>query len=86
MLYLFVYYLSWYLRKIVDIIIESVFNSISAYIFLYLMTLGEIFGGLSIYLYQQNSSKQNKQTKYFQLKLTFYKKGIKTRTPDTRFK
>jgi hypothetical protein len=86
LLYLFVYYLSWYLRKIVDIIIESVFNSISAYIFLYLMTLGEIFGGLSIYLYQQNSSKQNKQTKYFQLKLTFYKKGIKTRTPDTRFK
>ena len=74
--YLFIYYLSWYLRKIADIFIENIFGSISAYIFLFLMNLGEIFGGLTLYLYQYNSWKQKKQSKYFGINLLFDKNGI----------
>lgn len=41
------------------------FNYSDPYIFLYLMTLGEIIGGLSILLYQKNTSNKKKEVKYF---------------------
>ena len=52
--YLLAYYISWYVRKIVDIIIDKTFAIYPTYVYLYLMVLGEILGGLSIFLYQYN--------------------------------
>ena len=63
--YLLAYYISWYVRKIVDIIIDKTFAIYPTYVYLYLMVLGEILGGLSIFLYQYNSWKNNKETKFF---------------------
>ena len=71
LIYLFVYYISWYVRKIVTIIFENTFDFYPSFIFLFLMTLGEIFGGLTIFLYQYISIKRKKETKYFGIKLIY---------------
>ena len=73
LLYLLAYYISWYIRKINDMIFENIYHFYPSYIFLYLMTLGEMFGGLIIYLYQYNSWRKKKQTKFF----CVYIKGTK---------
>ena len=68
LIYLFVYYISWYVRKIVTIIFENTFDFYPSFIFLFLMTLGEIFGGLTIFLYQYISLKRKKDSKIFTIK------------------
>ena len=68
LIYLFVYYISWYIRKIVTIIFENTFDFYPSFIFLFLMTLGEIFGGLTIFLYQYISLKRKKDSKIFRIK------------------
>ena len=45
----------------------------SEFIFLYLMVLGEIFGGLLIYFYQYNSNRNRKKIKYFGINLILKK-------------
>ena len=85
LLYLFVYYLGWYIRKIINMIIKYLFNYSLTYIFLYLMTLGEIIGGFSIFMYQNNSWKEKKKTKYFELKLIYNEKE-EIEVADGRFK
>ena len=67
LLYLLAYYISWYVRKVVDIIIDKTFEIYPTYVYLYLMVLGEILGGLSIFLYQYNSWKKNNVTKFFKV-------------------
>ena len=67
LIYLCVYIISWYIRKIDTIIFENTFDFYPSFIFLFSMTLGEIFGGLTLYLYQYISLKSKKESKYFQI-------------------
>ena len=71
LLYLLVYYISWYLRKTIIIIIQLLYNLTPNYILFYLMNLGQIIGGLSLYIYQHGFSKQTNQTEYFKLELIY---------------
>ena len=84
LLYLLVYYISWYARKILDIIIGQIFDIYPSYIYLYLMVLGEIIGGLSLYLYQFTSWKKKKQTKYFGISLIHNRKRKIVRDKHTK--
>ena len=59
--YLVAYFFSWLLRKILGMIIQAKFSINPVYVYLYLMVLGEIMGGLLIYLYQYNSKKSEKK-------------------------
>ena len=77
LLYLLVAYLSWFIRKIDVLLIENFFKFDAYFLFLYLMTLGEIIGGLSIYLYRYNSFKKKKETKYFGLNLIYSVNSMK---------
>ena len=83
LLYLLVLFLGWFIRKIVLIIINNIHKFNSSFIFLYLMTLGEISGGLTIYLYQYSNWRRKKQLKYFGIKLIHNESTIKT--PDNIF-
>ena len=74
LLYLLVYYISWHLRKTIIILIQLFYNSIPKYILFYLMNLGQIIGGLSIYIYQHGFSKRTNQTEYFKLELIYNQK------------
>ena len=74
LLYLLVYYISWYTRKIIDIIIGQIFDIFPSLLYLYLMILGEIIGGFSLFIYQYPSLNKNEQTKYFKIKLIHNKK------------
>ena len=67
LVYLFIYYASWYIRKINKMLFQSIFDLDFTYIFLFMMTLGEFFGGLSLYLYQYKSIKHKTETKYFKI-------------------
>ena len=69
LVYLFIYFISSFIRDIVTIAIELIFFIDSSFIYLYLMILGEIIGGLSIYLYQSNSIKRRQNPKYFGINL-----------------
>ena len=71
--YLIVYFFGSLLRKILCVIIKENFDITLTYIYLYLMILGEIMGGLLIFLYQYNSKRKRKETKYFGLNLIYYK-------------
>ena len=82
--YLLAFNISWYLRKITDIIIESLFNAKFHYIYLYLMTFGQMLGGLSIYLYHYSHLRQKKKADYFEMDLIYNRKVLEI--PDGRFK
>ena len=77
LIYLFIYYISWYIRKIVTLIFENTFNFYPSFIFLFLMTLGEIFGGLTIFLYQYISLKRKKESTIFRIKSIYYSEDKK---------
>ena len=49
MIYLLALYGSYFVRKIVSIIIDNVYELNAPFMFLYMMTLGEAFGGLTIF-------------------------------------
>ena len=76
LLYLLAYYISWYVRKILNIIIDEIFTIDISYISLYLMTLGEIIGGSTLYIYITLSLKQKKEAKYFKTNLIYNKQEI----------
>ena len=84
LVYLFAYYLSWYIRKIFKMIIEGNFPCESPFLFLFMMNLGEIVGGLSLYLYQHISLKRKKEIKYFNQKLIYNQ--IHLKLPDSKYK
>ena len=77
LVYLSVYYISWYIRKTIIIIIQTLFNLTPTYILLYLMNLGQIVGGLSLYIYQHSFHKQTNGTKFFRLELIYNEEEIK---------
>ena len=82
MIYLLALYGSYFVRKIVSIIIDNVFQLNAPFMFLYMMTLGEAFGGLTIFYYQLSNWKQEKEVKYFDLKIIHNKK-YKAKTADS---
>ena len=72
-IYLSIYY---YLRKVVTIILNNVYNFNDSLIFAYLMFLGAFFGGLAVYIYQRFFViKENNNLKY--LGITIIDKRIK---------
>ena len=75
--YLIVYFFAFLLRRIVCLIIKENFDINLTHIYLYLMVLGEIMGGLLIYLYQYNSERKKKEIKYFGLDLIHNKNKAK---------
>ena len=85
MIYLLALYGSYFIRKIVSIIIDNIFELNAPFMFLYMMTLGETFGGLAIYYYQLSNWKQKKEVKYFDLKIIHNQKFY-AKTPDTNSK
>ena len=74
--YLVAYFFSWLLRKILGMIIQAKFSINPVYVYLYLMVLGEIMGGLLIYLYQYNSKKKRKKIRYFGIDLIYNKNTV----------
>ena len=78
LLYLLALYICSYCRKIIIIIISEVFHFKSPYIFLFMMTLGEIIGGATIYIYQLITLSRKKQIKYFGIKLIHNIKYLKS--------
>ena len=62
MIYLFLLFISYDLRRLLDIIIYSIFDMNNSLIFCFLMCLGQIVGGSLIYLYQNASFKSKKKS------------------------
>ena len=77
LLYLLVYYISASARISIDSIMKYVFHIYPSFIFLYLIILGKIFGGLIIMLYQFNYWSKKRLIKYFNIPvITGYNKLI----------
>ena len=60
LIYLLLLFISYTLRRIVIILLDKIFGLDSSLIFSFLMVLGEIMGGITIYLYQCNFNKKTK--------------------------
>ena len=60
LIYLLLLFISYTLRRIVIILLDKIFGLDSSLIFSFLMVLGEIMGGITIYLYQCNFDKKTK--------------------------
>ena len=75
----------YYLRRIDYIIIKRLFPFKDSLIFTFLMHLGEFFGGLASYIYQNTFLKRAKTSKNL-LKLHLIQKKAKMHRIDGRFK
>ena len=64
LIYLLIFFLSYFIRNLLNIVFEEKFNVSLNHIKIYLMTIAETFGGLFIFLYQNRSTKKNEETKY----------------------
>ena len=84
LLYLLAFVITYYVRKIISLIIDSVFNFNAPYIFLFMMTFGEIIGGATIYRYHISNWRKKKEVKYFGMRLIYNK--TKHNYPDGIFK
>jgi hypothetical protein len=63
LIYLLLLFISYTLRRIVIILLDKIFGLDNSLIFSFLMVLGEIIGGIIIYLYQCNFNKKTKSGK-----------------------
>ena len=82
LIFLFVYY---YLRKITSIIMNQVFKFNNSLLFTFLMVLGEIFGGLSLYIYQEKFISKN-NTKFQHFKFSLITNEFKMKPIDGKVK
>ena len=78
LVYLFIYFLSFIIYFAFNIIIVVFLKAHSSYIYLYLITIGKILGGLVIYFYQTKSFLDKKQAKYFGLELIYNKEQLQS--------
>ena len=62
LLYLLAFVITYYVRKIISLIIDSVFNFNAPYIFLFMMTFGEIIGGATINRYHISNCRKKKRS------------------------
>ena len=60
LLYLLALYIFFNVRIVVKIIINKSFDYRPTFLYIYMMNLGEIFGGLSIYFYQYATMRKKK--------------------------
>ena len=67
LIHLLVFIISYIIRSIVILITRKNFDYDLTFIYLYLMVLAEIVGGLLIYLYQKYSSKKKNEIVYFKV-------------------
>ena len=74
--YLFIYFISWLIYFVLNVIIVIFSKAGTLYIYLYFITLGKIIGGLAIYIYLNQSFKRKKKTNYFGLELLHNKTDI----------
>jgi len=77
-LYLLVYWFFWSARLFTQTFIRNAFKDFF-FINLYIHNLGDIFGGLSIYIYQYKTFKKTEKTKYFDLELIYNKANMKAK-------
>lgn len=83
-IHLFALYSSYFIRRIIGIIIDKVFVLDLSYIYLFSMTIGEAVGGLSAFLYNIHNFKKTKEEQSFETKLIYNK--IELTTTDGFFK
>ena len=69
LIYLLMLYVSFFIRKIVSLIIDNIYSLNAPYLYLYMMTLGEILGGTTIYLYHFANKRNKQEVKYFGIQL-----------------
>ena len=69
LIYLIILYITYNVRTVISIIIKRIFKLKAPYIFLFLMTLGQLTGGLAIYIYQYINLSQKKEVKYFEINI-----------------
>ena len=67
LLFLLAMYISYFIRIIISIVIDNLFELNAPYLLLYMMSLGEIIGGSTIYIYQISYSKKKRKLFIFQL-------------------
>ena len=72
--YLLIYEISWIIFLCFSIFIKDLF-----FINIYIKQIGQVIGGLSVYLYQYKAFYKNKHVKYFGLKLIHNKADIKSK-------
>lgn len=77
-LYLLVYWFFWSARFFIQAFIRNAFKDFF-FINLYIHNLGDIIGGLSIYIYQYKTFKKIEKTKYFDLELIYNKANMKAK-------
>ena len=77
LIYLLIYFGSWFACLVINIAINRDLGFGSQIVFLWLLTIGKLLGGTSVYIYQYKSLKHNQKTKYFGLELLYNKDEIK---------
>ena len=77
LIYLLVLYVLSYLRKIDIFIILKYLKFEPVFLLLYMMNLGQITGGLTIYIYQTLTWRKKAEVKYFRIALIHQKNKIK---------
>ena len=61
LIYLLLLFISFFLRRILSIIIDKIYGINNSLIFIFLMVLGEIIGGSIIFLYQNTFLKKSQK-------------------------
>ena len=84
LLYLLAFYIFLYARDLIKLAIKHIFDFSPSYLYLFMMTFGEIIGGATIYFYQICAKKQKKRIKYFGIKLIHY--NAESQNNDGMFK
>ena len=76
LLYVLAVYIFSYLRKIIVLLIKNIYGFTVPYVFLYMMNLGQIIGGSTIYIYQIKTWNKKEEVKYFGIELIYNQKHI----------
>ena len=69
LLYVLAVYIFSYLRKIIVLLMKNIHGFTVPYLFLFMMNLGQIIGGSTIYIYQIKTWNKKKEVKYFGIQL-----------------
>ena len=84
MFYLLAVYIFSNIRLSIKIVIQTSYKISPKFIYLYLMNLGQIFGGLTVFIYQKKTSQKKEKDKYFGFSLIYNKHQLKF--VDSQFK
>jgi len=76
LLYVLAVYIFSYLRKIIVLFMKNIYGFTVPYVFLYMMNLGQIIGGSTIYIYQIKTWNKKEEVKYFWIELIYNQKHI----------